>query len=490
MRLGIRLLFAFFLINGLAAFFVLRVFMAEIKPSVRKVTEDTLVETAYLLAAQASDDLADGKLGSGNGSSNSRFAQQVQAAFQQPLRVWIWDTRKAALDLRVTVTNAQGRVLFDSAGLDVGADYSRWRNVALTLRGEYGARTSREVATDEATSVMYVSAPIEHQGTILGVLTVSKPANAVQSIIDSGERKMLRGGVLFLLLSAAVGFAITWWLVVQVRKLRSYAQQVQGPTLQEVQGSLIARAPKTPDVPDVPGELGDLAQAMDSMRRRLEGRDYIEGYVRALTHELKSPVAAIRGAGELLQDELPAADRAMFAQQVVDQSLRLQNLIDQLMQLSQLEQRSELAAAKAHTSLRACAEQAIAQLQATATQKGIQLVLQGDDSQGPWDTPLLSLAISNLLANALDFSPAHSQIVLTLAPQRLSVQDSGPGVPASLLHRLGERFFTTPRPNGERSGTGLGLSIVQRIMLLHGGRLQFANTHPGLRASLDFSVQD
>ena len=64
MRLGIRLLFAFFLINGLAAFFVLRVFMAEIKPSVRKVTEDTLVETAYLLAAQASDDLADGKLGS------------------------------------------------------------------------------------------------------------------------------------------------------------------------------------------------------------------------------------------------------------------------------------------------------------------------------------------------------------------------------------------------------------------------------------------
>lgn len=242
MRLGIRLLFAFFLINGLAAFFVLRVFMAEIKPSVRKVTEDTLVETAYLLANLASDDLADGKLAAD--AQGSRFAQHVQATFQQPLRVWIWDTRKAALGLRVTVTNAQGRVLFDSSGRDVGADYSRWRNVSLTLRGEYGARTSREVATDEATSVMYVSAPIAHQGTILGVLTVSKPANAVQSIIDSSERKMLRGGVLFLLLSAAVGFAITWWLVVQVRKLRSYAQQVQGPTLQEAQGSRIDRAPK------------------------------------------------------------------------------------------------------------------------------------------------------------------------------------------------------------------------------------------------------
>lgn len=485
MRLGIRLLFAFFLINGLAAFFVLRVFMAEIKPNVRKVTEDTLVETAYLLAALASDDLAQGQLESD--AANSRFAQHVRTAFQQPLQVWIWDTRKAALDLRVTVTNAQGRVLFDSAGLDVGADYSRWRNVSLTLRGQYGARTSREVATDEATSVMYVSAPIARNDNILGVLTVSKPANAVQSIIDSSERKMLRGGVLFLLLSAAVGFAITWWLVVQVRKLRSYAQQVQGPTLQETHGSLTA--PKTPEVPDVPGELGDLAQAMDSMRRRLEGRDYIEGYVRALTHELKSPVAAIRGAGELLQDDLPAVDRSIFAQQVVDQSLRLQSLVDQLMQLSQLEQRSELAIARHHTSLRACAEQAISQLQATASQKGIQLALQGDDSWGAWDAPLVTLAISNLLANALDFSPANSQIVLALSHHRLSVQDSGPGVPTSLLHRLGERFFTTPRPNGERSGTGLGLSIVQRIMLLHGGHLYFANTHPGLRASLDFSAQ-
>ena len=235
MRLGLRLLFAFFLINGLAAFFVLRVFMVEIKPSVRKVTEDTLVETAYLLAAFASDDMANGSLGAS--PSTSRFARHVQAVAEQPVQIWIWDARKAALDLRVTVTDAQGRVLFDSAGQDVGADYSRWRNISRTLRGEYGARTTRDVAEDEATSVMYVSAPIQVGGQVVGVLTVSKAARAVQNIIDSSEQKMLRGGVLFLLLSAGVGFAITWWLVAQVRKLRSYAQHVQGPTLHEGDGS-------------------------------------------------------------------------------------------------------------------------------------------------------------------------------------------------------------------------------------------------------------
>ena len=62
MRLGIRLLFAFFLINGIAAFFVLRVFTAEIKPSVREVMEDMMVDTAYLLAELASEDLAAGRL--------------------------------------------------------------------------------------------------------------------------------------------------------------------------------------------------------------------------------------------------------------------------------------------------------------------------------------------------------------------------------------------------------------------------------------------
>ena len=483
MRLGLRLLFAFFLINGLAAFFVLRVFMTEIKPSVRKVTEDTLVETAYLLAALASDDMANGSLA--NHPADSRFARQVQGYAHLPVQVWIWDSPKTSLDLRVTVANTQGRVLFDSAGRDVGADYSRWRDVARTLHGEYGARTTRQVANDENTSVMYVSAPIQVEGRIAGVLTVSKPAWSVQNIIDSSEQKMLRGGVLFLLLSAAVGFAITWWLVFQVRKLRHYAQQVQGPTLQEASAS--TPAPAAPPVPHMPGELGDLAQAMDNMRTRLEGRDYIEGYVRALTHELKSPVAAIRGAGELLQDNLPAADRALFAQQVVDQSQRLQNLIDQLLQLSQLEQRQHLTPAATPTSLRHCAAHAIAQLQAPARLGGISLQLLGDDASGPWDAGLVTLAISNLLANAIDFSPAGSCVQVHISGATVCVQDAGPGVPASLLAKLGERFFTTPRPNGERSGTGLGLSIVLRIMRLHGGQLHFANTQPGLQAVLDFT---
>ena len=120
MRLGIRLLFAFFLINGIAAFFVLRVFMAEIKPSVREVMEDMMVDTANLLAEVASDDLASGQLA--RDASQSRFAQRVRHYATRPIDAGIWGFSKQSLDFRVYVTDHSGRVLFDSENQAVGAD--------------------------------------------------------------------------------------------------------------------------------------------------------------------------------------------------------------------------------------------------------------------------------------------------------------------------------------------------------------------------------
>lgn len=481
MRLGLRLLFAFFLINGIAAFFVLRVFMAEIKPSVREVMEDMMVDTANILAELASDDLAAGRLGQG---ASSPFAQHVRRYATRPIDAAIWGFAKQSLDYRIYVTDTKGRVLFDSENRAVGADYSQWRDVALTLRGEYGARSTREVQGDDASGVMHVAAPIYVKGQIAGVLTVAKPTRTVQRFIDRAERKVFMGGLLLLALSAAVGVGVTLWMVWNVRRLRDYALSVQGPADGERHDPGAPPAPALA-VPEVPGELGDLARAMDRMRARLEGRDYIEGYVRALTHELKSPVAAIRGAGELLQDDLPATDRAEFATQVVQQSERLQRIIDRLLELSKLEQRHH-AEGRAPVALQACAEAAIGQTRARAAQRGISLALEGHGTSGPWEAELVTLALTNLLDNAIDFAPTGSTVRVELGGATVAVQDSGPGVPDYALPRLGERFFTTARPGGERSGSGLGLAIVQRVMALHGGRMTVRNTAPGLRVGLEF----
>jgi len=87
----------------------------------------------------------------------------------------------------------------------------------------------------------------------------------------------------------------------------------------------------------------------------------------------------------------------------------------------------------------------------------------------------------------MDFAPPGSTVRVELDGARVAVQDAGPGVPDFALPRLGERFFTTARPGGERSGSGLGLAIVRRVMALHGGRMHVANTQPGLRVTLEFN---
>ena len=465
MRLGIRLLFGFFLVTGLAAFFTLRVFMVEVRPSVREVMEDMMVDTANILADLASDDLSAGSIATG------RFATRVRSYAQRPIDVQIWGMAKQSLDFRVYVTDAAGMVVFDSENEATGLDYSRWRDVARTLRGEYGARATREVQQDDRTSVMYVAAPVTHEGKTIGVLTVAKPMSTIQAFIDRAERKILLSGLLLLALSLAIGVAVTLWVVWSIRKLRRYANAVG-------QGG-------KPAVPQISGELGELAMAVDAMRLKLEGHEYIEAYVRALTHELKSPLAAIRGAGELLQDELPEDARREFAGQVLDQSSRLQALVDRMLELTKLEQRhaqvkrERLAWAGFLQPLEAVAH-------AGRAQQAVRVVVKPEHAGVDAEPGLLALALSNLLENARSFAPQGSTVMVEAGEGWVAVADVGPGVADYALPKLGERFFSTVRPDGHTKGSGLGLAIVRQIMLLHGGEMVVRNTQPGLRVELRF----
>src|SRR5687767_2106561 len=168
MKIGLRIFLGFFLIVGLAAFFVMKVFVDEIKPGVRQAMESSLVDTANAMAVLAAPELRAGTLREG------RFAQAIASLSAQPLDADISGVRKRGFDYRIYVTDARGIVVYDSTGQDVGADYSDWNDVYLTLRGRYGARSTRSDPDDDTTSVMYVAAPVRHDGEIIGVLTVAK----------------------------------------------------------------------------------------------------------------------------------------------------------------------------------------------------------------------------------------------------------------------------------------------------------------------------
>ena len=165
MRLGLRLFLGFFLIVGLAAFFVMRVFVNEVKPGVRQAMESTLVDAANVLAVMAADDMKAGRIANGD------FVRTLGEAQKRALRATVWHFPKRRIDYRITITDARGIVVYDSEGKDLGRDNSRWNDVYKTLRGEYGARSSPEVPGDDTRTVMHVAAPIRDGDQLIGVLT-------------------------------------------------------------------------------------------------------------------------------------------------------------------------------------------------------------------------------------------------------------------------------------------------------------------------------
>lgn len=506
MRLGLRLLGGYFLITGIAAFFVLRVFMVEVRPSVREVMEDLMVDTAHLLAEWVQPELQ--ALPEGGQLTGSAFARQVQSYALRPVSARIWGLNKQRLDYRVYVTDRRGRVVFDSMQGPqnaLGQDFSNWRDVARTLRGEYGARATRDIEDDERSSVMYVAAPVLHDGRVIGVLTVAKPLSSVHAFIDRAEHELFFKGLWLLGASLVVGVLVTAWIVWSVRRLRRYAQRMQWGRHE---------AP-----PQLPGELGELAMAMADLRERLDGHEHVEEVVRAFTHELKSPLTAIRGAAEFLQDPLPDADRERFAVQVQDQAARLTTLVDRMLALSRLEHRRAQSSGKSsdpsrqgRVDLMTLWHEVRQSREARLSQAGLSLEerwagQEGQEGQGAHhpgpcllaaDAESLGMALGSVLDNAIEFSPPGGVVSLSWEASQgaagpgwcLSVRDQGPGVPPYAWARLGERFFSTPRPAGcvaqGARGSGLGLAIVKEALAWHGAVLRFEAASPGLKVVMHF----
>ena len=473
MRLGLKIFLGFFLIVGIAAFFVMRVFVNEVKPGVRQAMESTLVDAANVLAVMAAPDLKAGHIGDGD------FAARLATAQRRDPKAMVWRFPKRSIDYRVTVTNAQGIVVYDSRGQDVGRDNSRWNDVYKTLRGEYGARSSPEIPGEEINTVMHVAAPMYDPAdgrTLIGVLTLSQPNDTIDPFIVASQRAIIARGAWLIGLSALIGLLMTWWLSRGIGGLSRYAKAVSA-------GEPVPPPKRRRD------EIGDLGQALETMRRKLEGKAYVEQYVQSLTHEMKSPLAAIRGAAELLQEPLPEADRQRFAANIVQQERRLTETIDQLLRLAEVEQHGWLqrrSAVDLVAVCRALAEDAAPRLQAGQIELDValpeQALVQGDAF-------LLRQALSNLLDNAIAFSAPGGRIVVGLQRQgpnwRIAVRDSGPGVPEYAQDRVFERFYSLARPGSGQRSSGLGLPFVAEVARLHGGVAALCN-HPegGAEASL------
>lgn len=216
-----------------------------------------------------------------------------------------------------------------------------------------------------------------------------------------------------------------------------------------------------------------LRDVTDTTRTDAIRRDFAA----AASHELKTPVASIRAGAETLLETLsddPEASRR-FAEQLLRDADRLSRIVSDLLDLSRLESES---LSMEVVSLETLAKEEAERIHDSAVRAGLSIEYRADRPVRVRGSARdLSLAVRNLLENAVQYTRPSGEIALTLSRQDenavLSVEDNGIGIPSKDLPRIFERFYRVdPARSRDTGGTGLGLALVKHIAESHGGRVE------------------
>ena len=222
-------------------------------------------------------------------------------------------------------------------------------------------------------------------------------------------------------------------------------------------------------------EITDLRRA-DQIRR---------DFVANVSHELRTPLTAIRGYVEaLLDDRSDSEDAKKFLEIIARHSERMERLVSDLLRLARLDARQE-ALDLASCDLQQLFNTVIADVAPTSDAKHQQITtaVDGAGSRVTADPAKLHDVLRNLVENAVHYSPHNAAIRLEATHHngvvRISVSDSGPGIPPEDLSRVFERFYRVDKSRARPGGTGLGLAIVKHLVELHGGQAVAENRPEG-----------
>jgi signal transduction histidine kinase len=277
--------------------------------------------------------------------------------------------------------------------------------------------------------------------------------------------------------------ALCWVLAAYIgAPLRKLARTVE----RFGRGDLTARANLTRG-----DEIGQMARAFDRMGERIQTLLTAERrLLRDISHELRSPLARLSFAAELLRT---ADDREAAAARIRKEIARLTALVGSLLEMTRAEGDPESRKFEP-IDLAGLLEEITydSRVEADAKQCRIDLVTSPLDVAG--DRELLRRAIENVLRNAIRYAPQQSAIQVNALPQNTSaivtVRDCGPGVPEDALSRIFTPFFRVdPSRDSSTGGVGLGLAIASRAISLHQGRITATNTQPGLQVTIELPLR-
>ncbi len=307
--------------------------------------------------------------------------------------------------------------------------------------------------------------------------TLSNPfTNRAQTTSTIGS-VLIGVALLALMVAIVASLLLAQRLTNPIRRLETAARSLADGHLDS---RVTISATETTEIAELAGAFNNMADGLqESIDVISQDRDRSRAFLADVSHELRTPIAALRTFNELLQAGAgeDTRTRTEFLQQSGRQIDRLEWLATNLLELSKLD--SGLVALDLRPDdLRTAVENAMEQAQPVADAKGVKLAMHVPDSpvRQPHDPPRIGQVLSNLVANAVRFTPTGGKVDVDLEPTetgaQLTVTDTGIGIPSEELPHVFERFYRGTASLDERdSGSGLGLAIVKSIVDMHRGRI-------------------
>jgi two-component system sensor histidine kinase BaeS len=312
-------------------------------------------------------------------------------------------------------------------------------------------RSSNGTTTYDGGRYIYSYRTIPARGLLL-----LRPASAKSAAWHPFLGDLLLAALAGAILAAALSFVVARSIVRPVRRVA------------EASHALAAGDTPTPLPEEGAAELASLAQAFNEMAAQLaSSRESERNFLLSVSHELKTPLTAIRGYAEGLGEGAFTAEEA--SRTILLEARRLERLVRDLLDLARMN-RHEFAVSRDAVDLAEVARQAVARHEAAARDFEVALAAEGDESWVEGDFDRLLQVASNLVENALRETPPGGSVAVRAEPRRLAVSDTGPGLEPGDLPRAFDRFFLYDKYGRERPvGSGLGLAIVKQLAEAMGG---------------------
>jgi signal transduction histidine kinase len=359
---------------------------------------------------------------------------------------------------RVVVVDGAGTAVVDtSPPLPGQRSFASRPEFARSLAGSMatGVRHSDTLGVN----LLYVAVPVESGGVVYGAVRITYPTSAIDARVH--RYWLMLAGIAAVVLAAA-SLAALRFARMTVRPLAT----LERASAAAGEGDLEVRAPL-----EGPPEIRSLARSFNEMIARLEElvRSQ-EAFVADASHELRSPLAALRLRLENLESEVSAAGGADL-EAASREANRLVRVVDALLALARADAGTS---APAHIDLGAVIAERVSLWSALCEERGVALVSQVPNTVTANATPgRIETVLDNLLANALEASPPSGTIFVSAERRgqwaEVRVADEGPGMSPEDLARAFDRFW---RARTDSEGSGLGLAIVRRLVRADGGEVE------------------